>query len=96
MEVDATLRELAIIAANPELERHGRRVGFLQLDVDAEVAQILKIPKKAVYRLVSRNELPACRVGRLLRITVNDLKAFLAGHATTIRLESEQRGMSRG
>lgn len=41
-----------------------------------EVAGILKIAKNTVYELVKRGELPAYRVGRKIRIELNDVLAY--------------------
>lgn len=43
-----------------------------------EVAEILRVSKTSVYRLVERCELPFCRVGRTLRFTRKDLESYLA------------------
>jgi putative molybdopterin biosynthesis protein len=42
-----------------------------------EVAQILKISKYTVYEMVKRGELPAYRVGKKIRIDVNDLQGYI-------------------
>ena len=41
-----------------------------------EVADILKIAKNTVYALIRRGELNAYRVGKKLRIDMNDLEAY--------------------
>ena len=43
-----------------------------------EMADILRLSKTSVYRLVQRRELPFCRVGRNLRFSREDLEAYLA------------------
>jgi excisionase family DNA binding protein len=42
-----------------------------------EVAQALKVSPITIYRMVDDGRLKAVRVGRLLRFTPVDLKAFL-------------------
>lgn len=42
-----------------------------------EVAELLRISKTSVYRLVERRELAFCRVGRTLRFTQADVDAYL-------------------
>ncbi|MEB3101374.1 substrate-binding domain-containing protein [Ferviditalea candida] len=44
-----------------------------------EVAAFLKVSKFTVYELIKRGELPASKVGRGLRITSADLRAYLQG-----------------
>jgi excisionase family DNA binding protein len=58
------------------VERHdvGSLPSLLTID---EVAEILRLSKTSVYRLVERRELPFCRVGRSLRFTRTDLDAYL-------------------
>jgi excisionase family DNA binding protein len=42
------------------------------------VAARLGVCRETVYRLISRGELPALRIGSLLRITEHELALFLA------------------
>ena len=44
-----------------------------------EIASILKISEKTVYRLVKNGELPILRVRRRIRITSKALEQFLEG-----------------
>jgi excisionase family DNA binding protein len=51
--------------------------GMKLLTVD-EVAQILRVPKLNVYRLVREGRLPAVRIGRFVRVPENELRAWIA------------------
>ena len=42
-----------------------------------EVAEILGLEYKTIYRLVRNGELPAAKVGRVYRVYMADLEAFL-------------------
>lgn len=42
-----------------------------------EVARILKISKYTVYEMVKRGDLPAYRVGKKIRIDINDLEGYI-------------------
>ena len=48
-----------------------------------EVADLLGVTYQLIYRLVRSGELPAVRVGRVSRITGNDLDAYLENAKTT-------------
>ncbi len=43
----------------------------------AEVAQVMRVSKMTVYRLVHSGELPAVRVGRSFRVTEKDVDEYL-------------------
>ena len=43
----------------------------------AEVAQVMRVSKMTVYRLVHNGELPAVRVGRSFRVTEEDVNEYL-------------------
>lgn len=43
----------------------------------AEVAQMMRVSKMTVYRLVHNGDLPALRVGRSFRVTEQDVDAYL-------------------
>jgi excisionase family DNA binding protein len=43
----------------------------------AEVADIMRVSKMTVYRLVHNGELPAVRVGRSFRVTEDDVNEYL-------------------
>lgn len=45
----------------------------------AEVADTLGVHVSSVKRLVAKNELPTRRIGRLVRIHVDDVKTFVQG-----------------
>jgi excisionase family DNA binding protein len=52
--------------AEAKHQRLRSRVGYTV----AEVARMLRIGKNAAYDMISNNEIPSVRVGRLLRIPV--------------------------
>ncbi len=43
----------------------------------AEVAQVLRVSKMTVYRLIASGELRSARVGRSYRLTEDDVNAYL-------------------
>ena len=43
----------------------------------AEVAQLLRVSKMTVYRLITSGELRSARVGRSYRLTEDDVNAYL-------------------
>jgi excisionase family DNA binding protein len=43
----------------------------------AEVAEVMRVSKMTVYRLIQANELRAARIGRSLRIGRADLERYL-------------------
>ena len=43
----------------------------------AEVAQVMRVSKMTVYRLVHSGELPAVRVGRSFRVRESDVDEYL-------------------
>lgn len=45
-----------------------------------DVARILKCSNKTVRRLIERGDLPAHRFGRLLRVSPDDLRRYIASH----------------
>lgn len=45
----------------------------------AEVAERLRVSKQTVYRRVEQGELPAARIGALLRIHRADYEAYISG-----------------
>ena len=51
------------------------RVQFLTV---AEVADVMRVSKMTVYRLVHAGELPAVRVGKSFRVPQDALTAYLA------------------
>lgn len=42
-----------------------------------EVAELLRVSKMTVYRLIQSGDIPANRIGRSLRVRERDLDAFL-------------------
>lgn len=49
----------------------------------SEVAAALRVSNMTVYRLVSSGELPAVKIGRSLRLPVDEVDRYLAGRLTT-------------
>lgn len=49
----------------------------------AQVAAALHVAPMTVYRLIERGELPAVKVGRSVRIHVDDVQAFLTASRIT-------------
>lgn len=45
----------------------------------AEVAEIMRVSRMTVYRLVHSGELPAVRVGRSFRVPENAVHSYLEG-----------------
>ncbi len=59
-----------------------------------EVARILKIAKNTVYELIKRGELPAYRVGRKIRVDLQDVEAYKK-HGKNIELAPAPATTSR-
>ena len=51
----------------------------------ADVADRLGVSEKTVRRMLDRSDLPAHRIGRLLRVSESDLDAYLAGSMASYR-----------
>ena len=47
-----------------------------------EVAAVLGISRSAVFNLWRRGELPAVRIGKLIRCKPSDLEAYIASNST--------------
>ena len=56
--------------------------GFLTI---SEVAQILRVSRRTVERLLAKGELPGCRVGRQWRFLQGQVLAEFAGRAQEVR-----------
>jgi excisionase family DNA binding protein len=65
----------------------GDRVRYLTV---AEVAEMMRLSRMTVYRLVHGGELPAVRVGRSFRVPQDALEAYLA--ASSVETEHVDRG----
>jgi excisionase family DNA binding protein len=48
----------------------------------SEVAQILRVSKMTVYRLIRQGDLPAVRIGRGFRIREDDVHRYLESRYT--------------
>lgn len=55
----------------------------------AEVAEMMRLSRMTVYRLVHGGELPAVRVGRSFRVPRDALDAYLASSSVEARVEDE-------
>lgn len=53
-----------------------------------EIAEVLGLEYKTVYRLIRNAELPAARVGRVYRVDKADLKAFLEQQKQVVRKQA--------
>jgi excisionase family DNA binding protein len=60
----------------------------------AEVADVMRVSRMTVYRLVHGGELPAVRVGRSFRVPQDALDAYLAASSTERHGEQEQGRLS--
>jgi excisionase family DNA binding protein len=49
----------------------------------AEVANVIRVSRMTVYRLIRRGQLKAIRVGRNYRVREDDLNAYLEAQAVT-------------
>jgi excisionase family DNA binding protein len=58
-----------------------------------EAAQMLRLPKARIYELVRQGRLPAVRVGRLVRIPEDELRAWIARGGTPL-LEYEEASVA--
>ncbi len=65
----------------------GDRVRYLTV---AEVAEMMRLSRMTVYRLVHGGELPAVRVGRSFRVPQDALEAYLK--ASSIEMLDEDHG----
>ena len=57
------------------------RVRFLTV---LEVAEVMRVSKMTVYRLLHSGELPGVRVGRSFRVPQDALDAYLRSSATAV------------
>ncbi|WP_440347928.1 helix-turn-helix domain-containing protein [Modestobacter versicolor] len=71
------------MAARPVLERPAPRPAVSFLTV-MEVADIMRVSKMTVYRLVHGGELAAVRVGRSFRVPETAVRQYLAGARTDV------------
>ena len=58
-------------------ENHPGDVSGVKFLTVAEVAEVMRVSKMTVYRLVHSGELPAVRVGRSFRVTEEDVNQYL-------------------
>ncbi|EYR64126.1 transcriptional regulator [Actinotalea ferrariae CF5-4] len=61
----------------------------------AEVADVMRVSRMTVYRLVHGGELPAVRVGRSFRVPQDALDAYLAASSTELHT-GQNTGRSSG
>lgn len=48
----------------------------------SQVAERLNVSPNTVYKRVSRGDIPACRIGRLIRIDERDLEKYMEQNQT--------------
>ena len=69
-----------------------RRSDLLQLLTVEQVAESLQLSTKQVRRLIERDEIPAYRIGRLIRVSADGLSGFIEsrslGHGTRKRMSN--------
>ena len=70
--------------ATGDPQRDGPRPAPTLLSV-AEVAALVRVPMVTVYRLINAGALPAVRVGRSVRVSVEDASALLRGRGGSDR-----------
>ncbi len=46
----------------------------------AQVAEVLSVRKSHAYELIRRNEIPAIRLGRYVRVRLSDLRRWVVNH----------------
>ena len=65
----------------------------------AEVAEVMRVSKMTVYRLLHSGELPGVRVGRSFRVPQEALEAYLRSSATVVAAlrdaESDEQSVRR-
>lgn len=61
-------------AAAPSSDIHGQDDALLDV---TEVAEYLRISRSSVYKLIERQQIPAIRIGRLLRVRKKELDETL-------------------
>lgn len=57
--------------------------GITRLLTVAEVANVMRVSRMTVYRLIRRGQLKAIRVGRNYRVREEDLNTYLESQAVT-------------
>lgn len=57
----------------------------------AEVAELMRVSKMTVYRLVHGGDLPAVRVGRSFRVPQDALDAYLAAHSVEVAADEDDQ-----
>ncbi len=65
------------------------RAPYLTVD---EVAELMRVSRMTVYRLLHSGELPGIRVGRSFRVPQEALSAFLRSSATVPQPEERREG----
>lgn len=69
------------------------RVRFLTV---AEVAEVMRVSRMTVYRLLHSGELPGVRVGRSFRVPQDALERYLATAVVEPELDDEARRQEPG
>ncbi len=52
-----------------------------------DVARILQVSRSYAYMLLQRNEIPAVRLGRAVRVRPEDLEAFIQARVIAVELQ---------
>jgi prophage regulatory protein len=68
---------------------HSTRALPVLLDV-AELAHLLGIGRTKAYELIAREEIPSIRVGRCVRVPVDELRAWISSRVI-VPLDSQDR-----
>lgn len=50
----------------------------------AEAARLLAISRSQLYAMVARGQIPACRVGSEIRVSIGALRHWIATHERTV------------
>lgn len=58
----------------------------------AQTAQLLGVSKKTLYPLFKSGKLPHIRVGRVIRVNVNDLKALIHEYKQIVAAQAAEGG----
>jgi excisionase family DNA binding protein len=65
----------------------------MQVYTVEEVAKQLKVSPRTVERLIARQHLPAVQVGRRLRVTEEQLQAYLRQYSTVLQKDAPEASL---
>jgi len=63
----------------------------MELLTAQDVAHLLKISERKAYSLMERGELPIIQIGRLVRVTPEDLKNYIQSRRIEVKLPYARR-----